>query len=186
MGLATGPTWRVMEAGVAGPSRAGAAALLELEKKGRGGGRGCLWGVSWKPGARWSLGRGEIRAGGHGDLEARQMLACPEAMTQSTSSIYVRRGQHVTRLQGQEPASGETGRLRSFPRRYMWGVNPAPQVCGPGGWRGWGSTPRHSAHLDLPGASRPDLAAAGGAAEERAARPQPATGPAGPAPSAGE
>ena len=34
MGLAARLTWGVMEAGVAGPSRAGAVALLELVKKG--------------------------------------------------------------------------------------------------------------------------------------------------------
>jgi len=34
VGLAAGLTWGVMETGVAGPSRAGTTALLELVKKG--------------------------------------------------------------------------------------------------------------------------------------------------------
>lgn len=57
MGLAAGPMWRVMEAGVAGPGRAGAVVFLELVKKGRGGGQrvpvGCFLEVRC-PGGAWA------------------------------------------------------------------------------------------------------------------------------------
>ena len=70
VGWAAGPTWRVMEVGVAGRSRAEAAALLKLVKQGRGGGQrvlaGCFPEVRCPVGARAR----EIGAGGHGDLGA--------------------------------------------------------------------------------------------------------------------
>lgn len=70
-GRAAGPTWRVMEAGVAGPSRAENAALLELEKQDEVGARECWQGVSRRSGAPLELRpRRDREAGGHGDLGA--------------------------------------------------------------------------------------------------------------------
>lgn len=61
----------------------------------------------------------------------------------------------MTHLQGKELASRETGYLRSFPRWYTWGVNPGPQVCGPGGWRGRGAP--HGTPPTLICSALPDL-----------------------------
>lgn len=124
-------------------------------------------------------------------LNACPVLACPGTVTQSTSShlckMWVARNSFTTKETGPQ---GRKATCAEFSQAVHVGCESG---C-PGLWAralregraphrtglGQGNCPPSSSP------SRPDFAAAGCAEEKRIARPQPAAGPAGPAPSSGE
>ena len=153
---------------------------------------GCLLECGCPTGAQaWKKSGLEVTVTWDRLLNACPVLACLWAVTQYTSShlckMWVARSSFTTKETGPQ---GRKAAVQSSHRPCTWSVNPGPRVCGrgPSGEGGHPTEPawaRETAHLDL-SPSRPDLAAAGCAEEERIARPQPAAGPAGPAPSSGE